>query len=762
MHKYWARKPSNVVSEYIRYYSKEGDTVLDPFCGSGVTVNEALKLGRKAIGVDLDPISIFITKMTGKYLDLVKFANAFDFIEKEAKNQILKLYETECTKCKKVAYIQSIIIEKNKIKEIEFECNNCEIKKTKPFSDSDKKNFNKIEAMKIPYWYPDNELVWNTRVNVHKGTKVSDLFSKRNLIALSILLHTIKEIDDGNVRDFMKFVFSSTVTQGSKLLVHTPGQGPGWKVRGFWVPENRYEMNVWHFFENRYRKVVNGKKESNEIVGKKFKENETVWLYNQSCTDMSVIPDNSVDYIFTDPPYGDSVPYLELNYMWGSWQEFQVNFDDEIIISDSPVRTDKNEEMYSKMMSLAFRELYRVLKPERWLTVTFHNTDIQIYNTIIRCAVLAGFDLEKIVYQPAAKVSSKAKLAPYGSAVGDYYIRFKKPTFIKSNANSYQEIDKERYQRIVIESVKQILAERGQPTPYSIIINSYSTIYEKLKESGSIFHTPETIEDILKSRLGKDFVLVDNKWWFNDTELHHFDKVPLRERVERAVINVLNRKIKVSFDDILQEIFINFPNSLTPEVQDVHEVLENYAKKVQKGMWMLETSVKSRESEHNNLVRIMAEMGKKVGFKVHADLEGWRENTIFPENLPEDNLKRALEIDVIWYDNKNILYEFEVENSTGITDALERGSNIISKKIKRFIIIPEEREPLLIRKMNEPMFKDRVKSDNWNFIWYDEIKNFYLENKRKKSIEPTQIEKLARMPEDKPPRRQAKFDEFTK
>lgn len=90
-----------------------------------------------------------------------------------------------------------------------------------------------------------------------------------------------------------------------------------------------------------------------------------------------------------------------------------------------------------------------------------------------------------------------------------------------------------------------------------------------------------------------------------------------------------------------------------------------------------------------------------------------------------------------------------MENTTGITDALERGSNITSKKIKRFIIIPEEREPLLIRKMNEPMFKDRVKSDNWNFIRYDKIKNFYLGNKRKKFIEPVQIEKLSRMPKDK-------------
>jgi DNA modification methylase len=53
MHKFWARKPHNVVGEYIEHYSKKGDIVLDPFVGSGVTAIEALKRGRKAIAIDL-------------------------------------------------------------------------------------------------------------------------------------------------------------------------------------------------------------------------------------------------------------------------------------------------------------------------------------------------------------------------------------------------------------------------------------------------------------------------------------------------------------------------------------------------------------------------------------------------------------------------------------------------------------------------------------------------------------------------------------
>ena len=53
MHKYWARKPHNVVSEYIENYTKEGDIVLDPMCGSGTTCLVAKKLGRNYIGIDI-------------------------------------------------------------------------------------------------------------------------------------------------------------------------------------------------------------------------------------------------------------------------------------------------------------------------------------------------------------------------------------------------------------------------------------------------------------------------------------------------------------------------------------------------------------------------------------------------------------------------------------------------------------------------------------------------------------------------------------
>ena len=64
IHRFRARKPHNVVAEYIRNYCEENGIVLDMFCGSGVTIIEAVAQNRRAIGIDLNPLAIFITKTT--------------------------------------------------------------------------------------------------------------------------------------------------------------------------------------------------------------------------------------------------------------------------------------------------------------------------------------------------------------------------------------------------------------------------------------------------------------------------------------------------------------------------------------------------------------------------------------------------------------------------------------------------------------------------------------------------------------------------
>ena len=96
------------------------------------------------------------------------------------------------------------------------------------------------------------------------------------------------------------------------------------------------------------------------------------------------------------------------------------------------------------------------------------------------------------------------------------------------------------------------------------------------------------------------------------------------------------------------------------------------------------------------------------------------------------NLESVKQIDVIWHDEGRVRHEFEVENTTAITEAIVRGSNIPHDNIKRLIVIPEERENLLSRKMRVPMLNENIVKNNWEFIFYKDIKQFFEKNKRSK------------------------------
>jgi len=764
MHKYWARKPHNVIAEYIKAYSKPNDIVLDPFSGSGVTAIESLKLSRKAIAIDLDPLANFIARCTLLPLDLKEFSRVFQKIKKKTKETINTLYLTKCIKCKKEVIAEAIIWGKDTPKEIRYSCDCENGTQWKETTKDDYKILKKIEKRDIPYWYPQNELIWNTRVNVHKGTRVSDLFTRRNLIALSMIYHELEAIRDKTIKELMQFTFSSALPQASKMVFvyrmkEREKDVGGWATRGYWVPSEYFEINAWNCFEERFKKVIRGKEESNELI-ENFKEGSefsdldnkaNILFLTRSSLDLSNIPSNSVDYIFTDPPYGDSVPYLELDYMWNSWLKFSVNFEDEIIISDSPVR-NKVFELYDKMLKVAFREVFRVLRSGKYLTVTFHNTDIKVWKSIINAVTYGGFDLEKITYQPPARPSAKGLLHPYASAVGDYYIRFRKPKSVKPKTE--EEVSEDRYKKVVLESAKKILAERGEPTPYTYILNG---IYVELKKEGVFLTGATNVDEVMKEFLCKEFTLVNvidekgkligQKWWFLDpTNIPYLELVPLTDRVETAIVDVLRRKVKISFDDVLQEIFIKFPNALTPEPYDIKALLKEYAKPTKDGKWLLKPSVKQRESEHSKMIYYLAIIGEKLGYKIWVGskeqgqvFEGKKLTELCNfkiqelKDLTKNQLRRIENIDLLWCRVDKIVSEFEIENTTSITESIIRGSHI-PYDINRYIVIPDERADLLKRKIKEPVLEDRIIDENWKFIYYTKLEEFFSWIKRKKEL----------------------------
>ena len=92
MHKYFARRPYNVFSNLVNYYTQEGDIVLDCFCGGGVTVFESLALDRKVVGVDINPLATFITEMQIQQVDTGSLKCYFNIFLDDCRKELESLY----------------------------------------------------------------------------------------------------------------------------------------------------------------------------------------------------------------------------------------------------------------------------------------------------------------------------------------------------------------------------------------------------------------------------------------------------------------------------------------------------------------------------------------------------------------------------------------------------------------------------------------------------------------------------------------------
>lgn len=104
--------------------------------------------------------------------------------------------------------------------------------------------------------------------------------------------------------------------------------------------------------------------------------------------DTLLLADDSVDYIFTDPPFGSNLNYSELNSFSEPWLKVMTNNAHEAIENKAQ---GKDATFYREMMTKCFAEYSRVLKPGKYMTVEFSNTSAAVWNSIQTALQNVGF-----------------------------------------------------------------------------------------------------------------------------------------------------------------------------------------------------------------------------------------------------------------------------------------------------------------------------------------------------------------------------------
>lgn len=400
---------------------------------------------RKAILNDLSPAATFIAYNYNTPVDIKEFEKEANRILDECEKELGWMYETNhvdengeqiydltgpvkgkinytvwsdvfiCPSCgSEIVFWDVAVDEENKKVKNIFECNNCgmELKKTdceraveliyddkinetismakqvpviinyivgnqrfeKKPDKEDLDIINKINNMKIPYWYPTDRMIEGSesRRNDKFGiTHVHHFYTNRSSCLLSVIYNNFQK------NPKLLLYFTSILQRASKLFRWSKNQaGP---LSGtLYVASSVYETSIFSLLKNKanmYRAW--------EIPSCDFSIVNTA-----SLTDITNINSKSIDYIFTDPPFGDNLNYSELSFIWEAWLKVITNNKTEAVINKVQ---KKGILEYQDLMTQCFEECYRVLKPNRWMTVEFHNSKNSVWNAIHESLIRAGF-----------------------------------------------------------------------------------------------------------------------------------------------------------------------------------------------------------------------------------------------------------------------------------------------------------------------------------------------------------------------------------
>ena len=214
-------------------------------------------------------------------------------------------------------------------------------------------------------------------------------YTKRNLIVLSNFLD---KINKSALPSKIKFIFTGMINRSTKMnRVHFTKYlkgGTDWDaghLKGtLYIPSYQVESSALAQIGNKLTRYL----KAASMLPKEYGS-----IINVSSACQTNIADNSIDYIFTDPPFGGNIMYSELNQLPESWLRVKTNNSDEAIINDTQ---NKDLSQYFNLMSASWKEFFRILKPGKWMTVEFSNTSAAVWNSIQSALTGAGFVIANV------------------------------------------------------------------------------------------------------------------------------------------------------------------------------------------------------------------------------------------------------------------------------------------------------------------------------------------------------------------------------
>jgi hypothetical protein len=394
---------------------------------------------------------------------------------------------------------------------------------TKALGAFDHKILEKIDSFNSDDWFSSARMPEGdeSRRNDNAGiTHTHHFYTKRNRLILAKFFAKCSS-------SICKWLVTGTMQRASKQhqiaisRIGRPKAGEGGATAGhrrgtLYIPSNQVEFNPFSLISERLSMALKTANRPWANYNKLAVETASV---TQTC-----IGDNEIDYIFTDPPFGGNIMYSELNFIWESALRIRTNSEQEAITNKTQHKALLD---YQDLMFQCFAEYFRVLRPGRWMTVEFHNSQNSVWSSIQESLQKAGFviadvrvldkkikthtqrtaggsvnkDLAITAYKPNGGLEERFRLeAGTEEGVWDFIRTHLKQLPVFVSKDSQAEVVVERQNYLLFDRMMAFHVQRGV-TAHLSAAEFYAGLIQRFSERDGMYFLPEQVAEYDKKRM---------------------------------------------------------------------------------------------------------------------------------------------------------------------------------------------------------------------------------------------------------------------